>query len=126
MKTYWKEDKFITEEGNKRIIKDYTYHFFPDFFKPLWIEFPLYLYAGSASILAGHEVYTTSKGNIFITTAYALLPQILAYGFCRLMELIALTDKKANKELLDLKHQPPHKPKTTTETIDKIVEDNNN
>ncbi|GEM_PF-5601952 len=127
MKTYWKEDKFITEKGNKRTIKDYTYHFFPDFFKPTMFEYGLFIFEFYPSLAIGHIGNYVSKGNIFITIGSGFIPQILAYSFFRGVELYSMINKKGKRllgsRITDLKKRFPYKPKITIETIDDVVEE---
>jgi len=93
--TYWQNDKYIEEEGNKRTIKDYTYHFFPDFFKPTMVEYGLFI-AGVLpySLATGLIGNYISKGDLFTTIASGLIPQILTYTIFRSAELYALTTKR--------------------------------
>jgi len=128
--TYLQGNKDI-EEDNKRIIKDYTYHFFPDFFKPTMLEYGLFVaevFPYSLSLITGLIGNYISKGDLATTIASGLIPQILTYASFRLVELCALTTKRGKILLLNpfkrSKKTFPYKPKITIETIDDIVKDN--
>ena len=128
MKTYWQKDKYVEEEGNKRTIKDYTYHFFPDFFKPTMIEYGLFILGVPLlSVGCGGLGNIISKGNIPITIVSTLSPQILTYTLFRGLEIYSMVSKKGKiligSRITDSKHKFSYKPKTTTETIDDVVED---
>lgn len=126
MKQYSEGNKYIEEEGNTRIIKDYTYHFFPDFFKPTMPEYIFFLLEIPflSSITGGIGCYL-GKGNPVVTTLSTLTPQILTYGLFRIAELYSLKSKNKNRAELwkRMKKILPYSPKTTDETIDDVIEE---
>jgi len=133
--TYWQNDKYIEEEGNKRTIEDYTYHFFPDFFKPTPVEYIAFLLCSPFSGSIAYTKYITSNYNIITTIMYGVAPTILIYGLYRSAETLHLLLKRLFKEgksekgkfsldsFLESKKEFPYKPKITIETIDEVIED---
>ncbi|MCD4759909.1 hypothetical protein K8R33_03405 [archaeon] len=124
---YFKKGKQIMEDpvkGTKTTI-DSTYRT-RDFFKPTFIEYPLYVLGLFASVITGGigEVLTDNPN---IGLACTAIPQAFTYLSFRLAELGAFNTNILPggdlKELIrESKHQMPYGPRVRVEPLEKTLE----